>query len=101
MIGSDISLTFLLIFDLRTNYETGPSCMCKSNKSVHTGLKIIHLNFQNMELASVLHNSGQLFRRSNVVQAISVQPQEAFLPVQSKKVNIASERRTKLTNRNI
>ena len=73
MIGFDISFTVLLNFDLCTSYETGPSCICKSNQSVHNRLKIIHLNFQNMELTSVHHNSGQLFECSDV---ISVQPHE-------------------------
>ena len=75
MIGSDISLTFLLIFYLCSNYETGPSCICRSNQSVHQRLKI-HLNFQNLELTSVHYNSGQWFQHSNVVHCISGQPQE-------------------------
>ena len=91
MIGSDIFLTFLWIFDLCTNYERGPHCTCRWNQSVHKRLKIIHLNFQNMELTSVHHNSAQLFQRINVVHVISVQPQEvvlsgtALLQVQTKK----------------
>ena len=76
MIGSDISLTLLLIFDLCTNYETGPSSVCRSNQSVHKRLKIIHLNFQNMEHNSVHLNSVQLFERSDVVHVVSLQPQE-------------------------
>ena len=76
MIGSDISLTFLLIFNLGSNYETGSSCICRSNQAVHERLKIIHLNFYNMELTFVYHNSGRLFHHSNFVHVISVQPQE-------------------------
>ena len=81
-IGSDIALTFLLIFYVCTNYETGPSCICRiiPDQTNHKRLKIIHLNFQvqNMELTSVQHNSGQLFQRSNSVHAISVQPRPAI-----------------------
>ena len=42
MIGSDISLTFLLIFHLCSNCETGPNCTCRSTnlvQSVHKRLK--------------------------------------------------------------
>ena len=81
MIGSDIFLTFLSIFDLCTNYETGSSCICRSNQSVHKRLKIIHLNFQNMELISVQHNSGQLFQRSNVVHVIPVHVNEPYCAI--------------------
>ena len=45
MIGSDISLTLLLIFDLCTKHETGPSCICRSNQLVHKRLKTINLKF--------------------------------------------------------
>ena len=83
MVGFDISLTFLLNFDLIQSDETRQSCICRLNQSVQKRLKIIHLNFQNMELTAV-HNSGQLFERSNVVQVIFVLPQEVhcLLPVQ-------------------
>ena len=81
MIGFDISFTVLLNFDLCTSYETGPSCICKSNQSVHKRLKIIHLNFQNMELTSV-HMKWLLY-------------------CQCRQIKIRSERRTKLIHRNI
>ena len=58
MIGPDISLTHLLNFYLCTRYEKGLSYIYKSNQSIHKTLKTIHLNFQNMELTSVHHNSG-------------------------------------------
>ena len=77
MIGFDISLTIISInLDLCTGYETGPSCTCRSNQLVHKRLKIIDLNFQNMELTSVHYNSGQLFQRSDVLHVIFVQPHE-------------------------
>ena len=67
------SLTFLLIFDLCNN-GTGSSCV---RRSVHKRLKIIHLNFQKMELSTSVHyNSGPLFQRSNVVHVRSVQLQK-------------------------
>ena len=58
------------------------------------------LNFQNMELTSVHHDCGQLFQRSDVVHIISVQPHEVrcFIASADKKLNIRSERRTKLTH---
>ena len=76
MIGFDISLTNLFNFDLCTSDEPGPRCICRSNQSVQKRLKIIHLNFQNMEVTSVHHNSRQLFQCSNVVHIISVLPHE-------------------------
>ena len=90
MIGFDISLTAILNFDLCTSYETGPSCICRSNQSVHTRL--------DMELTSVYHNSGQLFELSDVVHVASVQPHGAhcFIAGADKKINITIERRTKI-----
>ena len=52
--------------------QTFRICICRSNQSVHKRLKIIQLNFQDMELTSVHFCSGQLFLRSNVVHVISV-----------------------------
>ena len=66
---------------------------------MHKRLKIIHLIFQKMELTSVHDNSGQLFQRSFAVHVISVQEVHCFIA--SEKKNITSERRTKLTHRNI
>ena len=107
MTGFDISLTALLIsIYMCTSDETGPSYICRSNQSVHKRLKIIHLNFQNMEHTFVHYNSGQLFQSSIVVHVISVQPHEVHCfnaRADKKKINIRSERKTKLpvTDKNI